>query len=309
MGKVRVAVIGAGYLGQFHAQKYCRMPGVKLIGVVDIDRKRATSAARRYRTKAYTSYPEIFDKVDAVSIVVPTQFHYQVAKDFLQQGVDILLEKPITTNLSQAEELIKIANERDLIFQVGHLERFNTAVVAMRQLLTQPRFIESQRLSPFLQRGTDVDVVLDLMIHDIDIILSIVDSRIKRVEAVGMPILTDKVDVANAWVRFENGCVANINASRVSQNRTRKIRIFQPDAYISLDYHIPKLSVYRKDSKGRQGGSPSVRMENVELERNDPLEEELKSFIGSVLTRRTPRVSGMEGKRALEVALRIIRKL
>ncbi len=309
MGKVRVAVVGIGYLGEFHAQKYYRMPGVELIGVVDIDRRRANRVAQQYRTKAYTNYPEIFDKVDAVSIVVPTQFHYQVARDFLRQGVDVLLEKPITNTLRQAEELIKIARERNLIFQVGHLERFNTAVTAMRQLLTQPLFIESQRLSPFPQRGIDVDVVLDLMIHDIDIILSIVNSRIKRVEAVGVPILTDKVDIADAWIRFENGCVANINASRVSQNSNRKLGIFQPDSYISLDYHAPKLSVYRKNARGSKKRVPSVRMEDIKLKRNDPLEEELKSFINSVLTRHPPLVSGIEGKKALEVALRIIRKL
>jgi predicted dehydrogenase len=309
MRKVRLGVVGIGYLGEFHAQKYYRMPGVELIGVVDINRKRANRVAQQYRTKAYTNYPEIFDKVEAVSIVVPTQFHYQVAKDFLRQGVDILLEKPITKTLSQAEELIKIARERNLILQVGHLERFNAAVTAMRQLLTQPLFIESQRLSPFPQRGIDVDVVLDLMIHDIDIILSIVNSRIKRVEAVGVPILTDKIDIANAWIRFGNGCVANINASRVSSNSNRKIGIFQPDSYISLDYHTPKLSLYRKKAKGRKREPPAIRMEDIRLKRNDPLEEELKSFINSVITRHPPLVSGMEGKKALEVALRIISKM
>ncbi|UCD85216.1 MAG: Gfo/Idh/MocA family oxidoreductase [Deltaproteobacteria bacterium] len=309
MEKISVAVVGTGYLGKFHAQKYCNMPGVELVGVVDVDHKKATSAARRYRTKAYKKYQEILDKVDAVSIVVPTQFHYQVAKDFLQQGVDVLLEKPITTTLRQAEELIKIAQKKDLIFQAGHLERFNAAVTAMRKLLTQPLFIESQRMSPFPERGIDVDVVLDLMIHDIDIILSIVNSKIKRVEAVGAPILTNKVDIANAWIRFENGCVASINASRVSQDKRRTLKIYQPDNYIFLDYHLPKLSVCRKYTKDGRGGDFSVRMEDIGLERNDPLEKELNSFIDSVISRRAPLVSGIEGKRALEVALRILKKL
>jgi predicted dehydrogenase len=303
--KLRLGVVGVGYFGQFHAEKYHQMPEVELVGLADIDRSRSRETARRFNTNAFYHYEDLYDKVDAVSIAVPTPIHYQVTKDFFHKGIDVLLEKPITATLREADELIGMAEKKQLVFQVGHQERFNAAFMALEETLVDPMFIESHRLSPFLQRAAGVDVVLDLMIHDIQIILSMVDSPIQSIQAVGLPIVSPYLDIANARIEFENGCIANVTASRVSGEKMRKIRIFQSTAYFSIDYVSQKITVLSKDGKGRKPISPGILAEDIKIAKNDPLELEIKSFVERVRDRKRPLVSGLDGKKALEVALRI----
>ncbi|MFB0506566.1 MAG: Gfo/Idh/MocA family oxidoreductase [Thermodesulfobacteriota bacterium] len=303
--KLRTGVVGVGYFGQFHAEKYHQMPGVELVGLADIDCSRSREMARRFNTNAFYSYEDLYDKVDAVSIAVPTPIHYQVAKDFFHRGIDVLLEKPITATLREADELIDMAEKKQLVFQVGHQERFNAAFMALEGILVDPILIESHRLSPFLQRAAGGDVVLDLMIHDIQIILSMVDSPIQSIQAVGVPIVSPYLDIANARIEFENGCIANVTASRVSSEKTRKIRIFQSTAYFSIDYVSQRVTVLSKDGKGRKPIFPGIFAEDIKIAKNDPLQLEIKSFVESVRDRKRPLVSGLDGKKALEVALRI----
>ena len=308
--KLRAAVIGVGYLGRFHAQKYASLDDVDLVGVVDASRERAEEVAAEVGTAAFTDYRRLLDSVDLVSIVVPTQHHYPVARDCLEAGCHILLEKPITQSVEEADHLIRLAEDRGLVFQVGHLERFNPAVLALEGVLKNPLFIESHRLAPFKTRGTDVTVVLDLMIHDIDIILSMVPSEIKLVNSMGVPVLSEEVDIANARLQFENGCVANVTASRVSRDAVRKIRIFQSDAYISIDYQARKISIFRKDGGGAPvPGLPNVSMEEKSFEQSDALLAEIRAFVDAVRDGTAPVVTGEDGKRALELALQINGKL
>ena len=310
MNKLRAAVIGVGYLGRFHAQKYASLDDVDLVGVVDASRERAEEVAAEVGTAAFTDYRRLLDSVDLVSIVVPTQHHYPVARDCLEAGCHILLEKPITQSVEEADHLIRLAEDRGLVFQVGHLERFNPAVLALEGVLKNPLFIESHRLAPFKTRGTDVTVVLDLMIHDIDIILSMVPSEIKLVNSMGVPVLSEEVDIANARLQFENGCVANVTASRVSRDAVRKIRIFQSDAYISIDYQARKISIFRKDDGGVPvPGLPNVSMEEKSFEQSDALLAEIRAFVDAVRDGTAPVVTGEDGKRALELALQINGKL
>lgn len=310
MSKLRAAVIGVGYLGRFHAQKYAALEGVELVGVVDASAERAAEVAEEVGTKAFTEYDRLLSEVDLVSIVVPTQHHYQVAKAALEAGCHILLEKPVTRTVEEAEELIALANRKNLVFQAGHLERFNPAIMALDGVLKNPMFIESQRLAPFKTRGTEVNVVLDLMIHDIDIILSLVGSPLKLVNSIGVPVLSEEVDIANARLQFENGCVANVTASRASRDPVRKIRIFQQDAYISIDYQERTISIFRKGDDGMPiPGLPNVGMEEKSFEKVDALLEEIRSFIHAVRNGIEPVVSGEDGKRALELAMKINRKL
>jgi predicted dehydrogenase len=310
MSKLRAAVIGVGYLGRFHAQKYASLEDVDLVGVVDASRERAEEVAAEVGTAAFTDYRQLLDSVDVVSIVVPTQYHYPVARECLEAGCHILLEKPITQTVEEADHLIRLAEDRGLVFQVGHLERFNPAVLALEGVLKNPLFIESHRLAPFKTRGTDVTVVLDLMIHDIDIILSMVPSAIKLVNSMGVPVLSEEVDIANARLQFENGCVANVTASRVSRDAVRKIRIFQSDAYISIDYQARKISIFRKDDGGVPvPGLPNVSMEEKSFEQSDALLAEIRAFVDAVRDGTAPVVTGEDGKRALELALQINGKL
>lgn len=310
MSSLRAAVIGVGYLGRFHAQKYAALEGVELVAVVDASRERAEEVAAEVGAAASTDYREILDQVDLVSIVVPTQHHFEVARACLEAGCHILLEKPITQTVEEADALIALAAERDLIFQVGHLERFNPAVMALQGVLKNPQFIESHRLAPFKPRGTDVNVVLDLMIHDIDIILSLVGKEVGTVNSVGVPVLSDEVDIANARLQFANGCVANVTASRVSRDAVRKIRIFQADAYISIDYQSRKIAIFRKKGGGMPvPGLPNVTMEEKCFAQSDALLEEVRAFVASVRTGSEPVVTGEDGKRALELALAINQKL
>ncbi|MBI5327081.1 MAG: Gfo/Idh/MocA family oxidoreductase [Deltaproteobacteria bacterium] len=303
MKKIKAAVIGVGHLGKFHAEKYASLANVELIAVVDTDKKRAQEAASNFKTNAFYSHQDILsrEKVDAVSIVVPTYLHYQIAKDFIAQGVDILLEKPITNTIEEADELIREAGNRKIILQVGHLERFNAAVIAAEDVVSSPLFIECHRLSPFPNRGADVDVILDVMIHDIDIIMNFVKSEVESVDVVSMPVITDKADIANARIRFANGCIASVTASRVSNERARKITLFQRDAYIIIDYANQNMAVFRKASP--KNGEPAYIMEeDVKIKKNDILLEEIKAFVSSVITRTPPLVSGEGGRRALKVA-------
>ena len=303
MSALRTAVIGVGYLGNFHAQKYAAIDDVELVGVVDNDTKRAAEIAAKLHTRAYNDHRELIGQVDAVSVVVPTQYHYSVAKDFLAAGVHVLIEKPITVTIEEADELIALAEENRVVFQVGHLERFNPVLVALDGILQEPRFIESVRIAPFKPRGTDVNVVLDLMIHDIEIIQHIVKSPVERVDAIGAPVFTGEEDIANARILFQNGCVANVTASRISLKSERKMRIFQRDTYITLDFQNRKVLVAQKGSGELFPGIPNVKVDERELGEADALRSEIESFISAIRDGKPPQVSGRDGRMALETAL------
>jgi predicted dehydrogenase len=306
MERIKVAVIGVGHLGQHHARIYAELDNVDLVGVIDTDINRATQIAELYHTKAYPIIERLLEQeqVDAVSVVVPTSVHFEIAQYLLKKGVHCLVEKPITASLVEATELVKLSNLAKLILQVGHVERFNVAVRELSKLLNQPRFIESHRLAPFDPRVKDVGVVLDLMIHDLDIILAVVASPVIAIEAVGVAVLTNHEDIANAHIKFENGCIANVTASRVSPDKMRKIRIFQSDAYFSLDYALPELEVYRKVIRE---GKPIIEYQKVNVEKQEPLRLELESFLSCIIAGKKPIVSGEHGRDALELALEITR--
>ena len=309
MNKIRTAVVGVGYLGRFHAEKYAAHPDSELVAVVDTDRSRREEVAAKLGAKFFTDYREILGLVDAVSVVVPTRYHHEVAKAFLELGVHVLLEKPITTTIAEADELIGIATSKNAVFQVGHLERFNPVIMALEGVLTSPRFIESLRIAPFKPRGTDVNVVLDLMIHDIDIIQHIVGSRITQINSIGAPVFTDEEDIANARIQFENGCVANVTASRISMKSERRMRIFQPDSYVTVDFQDKKVAVLRKGEGEMMPGIPNIKIEEKSFEQGDALQCEIAAFLESVATGKPPVVSGEDGRRALETALMINKKL
>jgi predicted dehydrogenase len=306
--QLKLGVIGVGYLGRFHAQKYAAMDDVELVGVADVDRERAETIAKECNTTPFTDYRVLLGEVNAVSIVVPTIHHHEVASCCLEQDIDLLVEKPITTNLEEADDLIGRAEEKNLILQVGHLERFNPAVLAMQPLLNNPLFIEAHRLSVFKNRGTDVDVILDLMIHDIDIILSIIDSPIKDIHTVGAPVITRLTDIANARIIFENGCTANVTVSRLSMDNMRRMRIFQPGKYLSVDFSKKEVMSI-KLKQGQQSGIPLPDVAKHGFKEQDVLELELREFISNIRNRNKPTVSGREGRRALDVALRVIKQI
>ena len=301
MKKTRVAVIGVGHLGSLHAEKYASLEEAELVGVVDTDPGRAEEIAAKHKTRAYKSPAELVGVVDAVSIVTPTNYHHKVGIELLKEGIDLMIEKPIAMDTDEAMDLIRVGEETGAIIQVGHLERFNGAVMALDGRVSTPMFIESNRLSPFPNRSTDVDVILDLMIHDIDIILNLVDSEVADVDAVGIPVITEKVDVASAHIRFENGCLANITASRVSANRTRELHLFQADTRISIDYAHQHISIGRV-IPGAGVEPPKMVSEEIDIEKKDSLMEELKAFIRCSVACERPLVSGVEGLKALKVA-------
>ncbi len=306
-GKLRVGVIGVGHLGEYHVQKYQAIPAVDLVGVVDANPARAREIEQRYQVRPYDGHNDILDKVDAVSLAVPTETHFNVARDVLSRGVHLLVEKPITYRLEDAEYLLSLAREKDLILQVGLVERFNPAVVKMESLLTDPVFIESHRMNAFTIRGIDVDVVLDLMIHDLDIFLHIVPSEVKEIHAVGMSVITDRTDIANVRIIFENGAVANLTASRVSNKTLRKIRVFQQDAYLSVNCAKREISIIRLDSDAKDAhGYPQLTSKKMKFHDSDPLADEIISFVHAVTNGSEPVVTGRDGRRALEVALEII---
>ena len=317
--KVRVGVIGAGAFGRNHARVYHQLEregaGVELIGIVDLDRKRAEHVGREFSTRAYTSLDQL-EKVDAASVAVPTSEHLLVARKLMESGADVLIEKPLATSLADCDELIAVAKRTTRIAQVGHLERFNPAVVTTMPLVTRPMFFEVHRLSVFTPRSLDVDVVMDLMIHDLDVVLALVKSPMREIRAVGLPVISNKVDIANVRLEFESGCVANFTASRVSTERVRKLRFFQPHQYISIDYARQDVIVIRVDEpaaaallRGEVAPTgllaPGIALEKPKVESGEPLKAEIESFLASVRQRSAPAVSLEDGRRALLAALEI----
>lgn len=302
---IRTAVIGVGYLGRFHAQKYAQLADSELVAVVDRDATTAGKVAAEARCEALTDYRVLLERVQAVSIAVPTPAHYEIAKVCLERGIHVLVEKPITTTVEQARELIAIAERSRCVLQVGHLERFNPAIVAAAKVLKTPRFVESNRLAPFKVRGTDVSVVLDLMIHDIDLIQELVGAPLESIDAVGASVFSGEIDIANARLRFAGGCVANTTASRISLKQERKIRIFDDDAYFSIDLQQKILSIVRKKSDAPIESVAQVAIEEQSFEQGDALLDEITSFLNVVRTGGRPVVTGEDGLRALQTALRI----
>lgn len=321
LGKLKIAVIGAGHLGKEHARIYSEIPEVNLVGIVDINKDTGEAVARRCNTKYYSSFEEILNKVNAASVVVPTRFHYEITRELLKNGIHVLVEKPMTGTVSEAEDLIKLSKETSTILQPGYIERFNPAIEAIQKLDVSLKFIECHRLSPFTFRSADIGVVLDLMIHDIDIILYLSKSKVKKIDAVGVSVISDKEDIANARIQFENGCVANITASRVSFEPMRKIRLFSENSYISLDYHKQEAIIYKKspeltpksiitentdvstikDLKNFVFGD-LLKIERIKMNNQEPLRKELESFISCVNNGKQPVVSGEDGINAIKAA-------
>ncbi len=296
--KTRVGVIGVGHLGQHHARIYAGMPDVELVGICDTDPGRARLLSRKYKTSYFQDHRQMFGIIDCASVVVPTELHFAVAKDFLENGISVLIEKPMARSVEEAEGLLSTAQQKGLTIQVGHVERFNAAVMALNEVQGNVRFIECHRLGPFKKRALDVGVVLDLMIHDIDIILALVKSEIASIDAVGVNILTDHEDLANVRIRFKNGAVANLTASRVTDKEMRKIRLFKDDCYISLDYVKQESVLYRKINNRITG-------KLINIKKEEPLKKELEAFIGCIKSGERPLVSGEEGRDALKIALQI----
>jgi predicted dehydrogenase len=303
---LKVGVIGVGHLGRHHARILAALPGVELAAVVDTNQPRADEVAKAHGTRALYDAREILGAIDAVTIAVPTAIHRDVAVPFLAAGVPVLVEKPMARSLAEADEMIRAADASGIPLAVGHTERFNPAVDAARPFLVDPRFIEVHRLGTFPERSLDIDVVFDLMIHDLDIVLSLVPAKVESIEAVGVPVLTGRVDIANARLRFANGCIANVTASRISRDRVRKIRFFQPAAYLSIDYAAQKLEMWRLVMGG---GAPSIQGGDVHVEHDEPLKRELADFTDAVINSRPPAVPGDEGRRALDLAQRITDKI
>lgn len=302
--RIPVAVVGVGSLGQHHARIYSEMPGAELVAVVDRDKSRAEEIASRCGCRALTDHKEIPDGVEAVSIAAPTLAHSEIGTDLLQRGVNVLVEKPIAATISDAEKLVETASSCGRIIHIGHTERFNPIMVSVRPYVKNPRFFETHRLGVFVGRSLDIDVVLDLMIHDIDLILSFVNEPVKEVKAVGIPILTAKVDIANVRLEFENGCVANLTASRVSRERTRKFRIFQSHDYISLDFQNKKVEMFSLEG---EEGKKQIIARDPEISEGEPLKMELEAFLATIRGENVPGVcTGGQGKKSLELALQIV---
>ena len=304
MDKIRVGVVGVGALGQHHARVYASLPDTTLVGVVDVAPGRAGQIAGPLGTKAYSNYAELFGQVDAVSIATPTTLHAEIGEQFLSRGVHVLVEKPIAHTLEDADSLIRAAHANGRVLQVGHLERFNPAVMQLREIVRKPRFFEAHRMGLFSPRSLDIDVILDLMIHDIDIICLLAPSPVASVNAVGIAILTNRIDIANARVHFEDGCVANITASRVSMEKIRKLRLFQKQEYLSLDYTRQDIAVFSLNSK--TGGMPEILSRRLTPEKKEPLQLELHSFLRATQGLSPVECSGEEGRKALALALQIL---
>jgi predicted dehydrogenase len=304
---LRIAVVGVGHLGRHHARILASLDGVELIAVVDTNRARAEEIAAAHGTRAVFDARDLIGQVDAVTIAVPTELHRDVARPFLDAGVAALVEKPLARSLAEADDLIAAAARQGAVLAVGHTERFNPAVEAARPLVTDPRFIEVHRLGTFPERSLDIDVVFDLMIHDLDVVLSLVDADVESIDAVGVPVLTGRVDIANARLRFTNGCIANLTASRISRDRVRKIRFFQPSAYVSIDYAAQKVEAYRLVKSS--AATPSIEGGDVAVATEEPLKRELADFVDAIVSHRSPRVDGAQGRRALALAQQITDKM
>ncbi|MDO8953453.1 MAG: Gfo/Idh/MocA family oxidoreductase [Gammaproteobacteria bacterium] len=307
MTKLKVAVIGTGYLGEFHAQKYAQIDSVDLVAIVDTNIERCQALAATLHTKAVEDYRELIGKVDAVSIVTPTSTHFAIGKFFLENGIHVLMEKPITTTVEEADILISLAKSKNCLLQVGYLERFNPILNHVEGKIKQVQFIESTRIAPFNPRNKDVNVVLDLMIHDIDLIQHLVNAPIERIDANGACVLTQEIDIANARILFANGCVANVTASRISLKPERKMRIFQHDAYISLDLQNKQVSICTRGQGEMFPGIPTIEREEHTITQSDALLEEIKAFVNAILNKTPVLVTGEDGKIALQTALEITR--
>lgn len=305
MSALKCAVIGVGYLGRFHAQKYKMLPNVELVGVCDVNQDNSDAVAQELSVSAWYDYKQLFGRVDAVSIAATTNQHYDIAKDCIAAGIHVLIEKPVTETVKQADALISLAKKHNIKLQVGHLERFNSARLALEEYLDRPLFIESQRLAPFNPRGTDVNVILDLMIHDIDIIQAIVKSPIVHIDAQGSPILSQAIDIANARITFANKCIANITASRISFKTERKTRIFQPNSYISIDFQNKQFALFKKGVGEMFPGIPDITRHQSIFEKGDALLEEIKAFTQCIINDTIPLVTGLEGRDALATAEKI----
>ncbi len=302
---IKVGVIGVGYLGRFHAEKYAHLQGVELVGVADLNQARAAEIAQALGTGAFADYRQLLPEVAAVSVAVPTSGHFAVVKDALEAGCRVLVEKPISVSVAEADALVGLARERGLTLMVGHLERFNSAMEELQARVTAPRFIESHRLSFFKERGTDVDVVLDLMIHDLDHVLNLVPSPVKEIRAAGISVLTDRIDLANARLEFADGCIANLTASRMSFKSMRKFRLFQSDAYLAVDFENRELTVAFK-KEGALGPIPGVALETRRFPQEDILNKEIVAFVEAIKTGQEAPVSGEAGRAALNLALDIM---
>ena len=300
-------MVGVGYLGRFHAQKYAQIGDCELIAVVDSNPETRERVAAELGTRALGQARELIGQVDAVSVATPTAAHFAIARELLEGGAHVLVEKPIAETPAEAHELIRVAHEQGRVLQVGHLERFNAAILAAEPYLRAPRFIECHRLAPYRERGTDVNVVLDLMIHDIDIVQTIVGAPVEMIDAIGTPVFSEEIDIANARLRFANGCVANVTASRVSMKTERKLRLFSPqdEAYLSIDLQQKVMTLIRKRPGAPSGGQLPVTIEEQSFEQGDALKAEIESFLECIRTGRAPVVSGEAGLRALETAIRI----
>lgn len=303
--KLRTAVVGVGYLGRFHAQKYKQLPDTELVGVCDLNPDNARKIAEELQVPAFFNAQELIGKVDAVSIASTTRTHYELTKLFLENGVHVLVEKPMTLKSTEGEELCQIAKSKKLKLQVGHVERFNSAFVAAQEKLNNPLFIEAHRLAPFKPRSTDVDVILDVMIHDLDVLMALVKSKAKSVSAVGVPVITGHTDIANARIEFESGCVANVTASRVSMYSTRKFRVFQPDQYLSIDFEKGDISLITKVGEWEQDKIP-LENQMWNLKKTDAILEETKAFVDAILKNKPVPVPGEDAVRALKLAERIL---
>jgi len=302
MKTLRVGVVGVGHIGKNHARLYAELPGAQFTAILDTDEARAHRLADEFGVAAAGSIDEFAEQVDAASIATPTNTHFDIAHELLSRSKHLLIEKPIAENTAHATELAELAAARRLVLQVGHVERFNPVLSALEKRLTNPRFIEAHRLSPYPNRSTDIGVVLDLMIHDLEIILHLVRSPVQTIDAVGVPVMGRGEDIANARLRFENGCVANITSSRISPEQMRKIRVFQENAYLSLDYQNQSGEMHRRTAEG-------ITREEVEIEREEPLKRQLASFIECAQTGRAPKVSGFQAAAALELAVEITRRI
>ncbi|KAB7627681.1 Gfo/Idh/MocA family protein [Alkalilimnicola sp. S0819] len=309
MSRLRAAVIGVGYLGRFHAQKYAAHPEVDLVAVVDADPERAAAVAAETGTRPHSDYRALLGEMDLASVVVPTAHHHAVGAALLDAGVHVLMEKPITSEVAEARDLVRRAEAGGRVLQVGHLERFKPVVRALMERVERPMFIEAHRLAPFKWRGTDINVVLDLMVHDIDLALTLVDSPVVGIQASGVPVLTDHIDIANARIQFENGCVANLTASRISQKTERRLRLFQKTAYLAADMGANTLDYYYRSPGATLGEMPDVAGDRITLPGGDAIEAEVDAFIRSVRSGSAPVVSGLDGLRALETALEVVRQL
>src|SRR3954470_8676480 len=300
--KPRVGVVGVGHIGKNHARLYAELASAEFTAIYDTDRAVAEARAAEFGVKAVATLEEFAEQIDAASIATPTDSHFEIGRELLGRGKHLLIEKPIADDTAHASELAELAAARGLVLQVGHVERFNPVLSALEKRLTNPRFIEAHRLSPYPNRSTDIGVILDLMIHDLEIILHLVRSPVEKIDAVGIPVLSKSEDIANARIRFENGCVANVTSSRISPERMRKIRVFQEDAYLSLDYQNQSGEIYRR-ANGR------ITRDKVAIAREEPLKRQLMSFVECASTGREPRVSGFQATAALELAVKITKQI